>query len=74
MNFWWKLTFLFEWFVLFINWFTWLELIKKLGLTEYDPDGEKARALEDAIGINVIRHSMLCFPFWKICSFVIMFY
>ncbi|KAL1567311.1 Phosphatidylglycerophosphate phosphatase 1, chloroplastic/mitochondrial [Salvia divinorum] len=27
------------------------------GLTEYDPDGEKARALEDSIGMKVIRHS-----------------
>lgn len=26
------------------------------GLHEYDPDGKKARALEDAIGIKVIRH------------------
>ncbi|KAL3649648.1 hypothetical protein CASFOL_006051 [Castilleja foliolosa] len=26
------------------------------GLYEYDPDGRKARALEDAIGIKVIRH------------------
>ncbi|KAL3508979.1 hypothetical protein ACH5RR_028380 [Cinchona calisaya] len=28
------------------------------GLDEYDPDGKKARALEDAIGIKVIRHKM----------------
>ncbi|KAG8364773.1 hypothetical protein BUALT_Bualt18G0033600 [Buddleja alternifolia] len=28
------------------------------GLSEYDPDGGKARALEDAIGIKVIRHSV----------------
>ncbi|EPS69917.1 haloacid dehalogenase superfamily protein, partial [Genlisea aurea] len=26
------------------------------GLLEYDPDGVKAKAVEDAIGINVIRH------------------
>lgn len=30
-----------------------------LGLQEYDPDGKKAVALEDAIGIKVIRHSKL---------------
>lgn len=29
----------------------------KLGLFEYDHDGSRARALEEAIGINVIRHS-----------------
>ncbi|XP_057792266.1 phosphatidylglycerophosphate phosphatase 1, chloroplastic/mitochondrial-like isoform X2 [Salvia miltiorrhiza] len=28
------------------------------GLSEYDPDGRKAGALEDAIGIKVIRHKM----------------
>ncbi|KAK4438935.1 hypothetical protein Salat_0228100 [Sesamum alatum] len=28
------------------------------GLYEYDPDGRKAGALEDAIGIKVIRHKM----------------
>ncbi|KAL1560565.1 phosphatidylglycerophosphatase [Salvia divinorum] len=28
------------------------------GLSEYDPDGRKARALEDAIGIKVIRHKV----------------
>ncbi|KAL3502882.1 hypothetical protein ACH5RR_037331 [Cinchona calisaya] len=28
------------------------------GLHEYDPDGKKARALESAIGIKVIRHRM----------------
>ncbi|KAI7738496.1 hypothetical protein M8C21_003585, partial [Ambrosia artemisiifolia] len=28
------------------------------GLEEYDPDGRKARALEFAIGIRVIRHKM----------------
>ncbi|KAH6764103.1 haloacid dehalogenase superfamily protein [Perilla frutescens var. hirtella] len=28
------------------------------GLTEYDPDGEKARAVEESIGIKVIRHKM----------------
>ncbi|KAK4258027.1 hypothetical protein QN277_007538 [Acacia crassicarpa] len=27
------------------------------GLHEYDPEGSKARALEEAIGIRVIRHS-----------------
>jgi phosphatidylglycerophosphatase GEP4 len=32
-----------------------------LGLYEYDPDGSKARALEGAIGIKVIRHSECCF-------------
>lgn len=31
-----------------------------LGLDEYDPDGRKARALEAAIGIKVIRHSKSC--------------
>lgn len=29
----------------------------KLGLQEYDGDGRKARILEAAIGIRVIRHS-----------------
>lgn len=33
----------------------------KLGLEEYDPDGKKAKALEDAIGIKVIRHSKFGF-------------
>lgn len=28
-----------------------------LGLIEYDPDDRKAKALEDAVGIKVIRHS-----------------
>ncbi|KAG6419424.1 hypothetical protein SASPL_121646 [Salvia splendens] len=28
------------------------------GLSEYDPDGRKARALEEAIGIKVIRHKV----------------
>lgn len=32
-----------------------------LGLHEYDPDGRKARALEDAIGIKVIKHSKFMF-------------
>lgn len=32
-------------------------LHKNLGLREYDHDGRKAAALEDAIGIKVIRHS-----------------
>lgn len=35
-------------------------VISVLGLYEYDPDGTKAGALEDAIGIKVIRHSMFC--------------
>lgn len=30
-----------------------------VGLAEYDPDGRKARILERAIGIKVIRHSKL---------------
>lgn len=30
-----------------------------VGLEEYDPDGRKARILERAIGIKVIRHSKL---------------
>lgn len=28
-----------------------------VGLAEYDPDGRKARILERAIGIKVIRHN-----------------
>ena len=33
------------------------------GLHEYDHDGSKARMLEGAIGIKVIRHSECCFRF-----------
>ena len=45
-----------------------------LGLCEYDHDGSKARALEGAIGIKVIRHSewrwvLVFVGFWRL-SFV----
>lgn len=43
-----------------------------LGLQEYDPDGKKAGALEDAIGIKVIRHSKL-FSALEILSFLSIF-
>jgi len=33
------------------------------GLHEYDHDGSKARMLEGAIGIKVIRHSEFCLLF-----------
>lgn len=33
-------------------------MVLTLGLLEYDPDGRKAEALEEGIGIKVIRHSM----------------
>ena len=37
----------------------------QLGLYEFDPDGRKARALEVAIGIRVIRHrKCLCFSIY----------
>lgn len=48
-----------------------------VGLNEYDPDGEKARALEDSIGIKVIRHSKYFPPpslnFLKISKFGMVF-
>lgn len=40
--------------ILFLEWPEFVEIV---GLTEFDCDGEKARAVEDAIGIKVIRHS-----------------
>lgn len=43
-----------------------------LGLQEYDTDGKKAGALEDAIGIKVIRHSKL-FSALEILSFLSIF-
>lgn len=46
--------------------------MKILGLFEYDPDGKKAKALEDAIGIKVIRHGKFLFlenmQFFHKCS------
>lgn len=40
-------------------------VVMVLGLCEYDLDGSKARALEGAIGIKVIRHSECFFLFVK---------
>lgn len=37
-----------------------MSLLWILGLYEYDPDGKKAGALENAIGIKVIRHGKFC--------------
>lgn len=47
----------------------WYSFVMIVGLSEYDPDGEKARALEESIGIKVIRHSKL--RFWN--CFVLFF-
>ena len=43
----------------------------QLGLYEFDPDGSKARALEGATGIRVIRHRK-CFCFSIYVSLVIL--
>lgn len=36
-----------------------LTFCEKLGLTEYDHDDSKAKALEAEIGIRVLRHSKI---------------
>jgi phosphatidylglycerophosphatase GEP4 len=48
---WWFFSFL------FVNVLCYVLGVMVLGLCEYDLDGSKARALEGAIGIKVIRHS-----------------
>ena len=45
------------WWFFFVNLLCYVHGVMVLGLCEYDLDGSKARALEGAIGIKVIRHS-----------------
>ena len=45
-------------------------LVSWLGLYEYDHDGSKARELEGAIGIKVIRHSKCLFVLFSAVKFL----